>query len=254
MRTGHAKVSFVIAGTQKGGTSALDRYMRAHPEICMANRKEVHFFDRAKHFQSRPVNYRNYHLAFSPKAGHRLLGESTPIYMYWYDAPRRIWQYNPNIKAIFLLRNPMERAFSHWNMERARGVENLPFWNAIQSENLRCREALPYQHRTFSYVDRGFYSEQLRRFWTYIPKDQTLVLKSDDLREKPAETLERVCCFLGIELPACVTTQTTHANPYLCSMSAEERGYLRQVFEHEVRNLERILSWDCADWLNDSSA
>jgi hypothetical protein len=253
-RTGCAKVGFVIAGTQKGGTSALDRYMRAHPEICMANRKEVHFFDCAKHFQSRPVNYRNYHLAFSPKAGHRLLGESTPIYMYWYDAPRRIWQYNPNIKAIFLLRNPIERAFSHWNMERARGLESLPFWDAIQSENLRCREALPYQHRIFSYVDRGFYSEQLRRFWTYIPKDQTLVLKTDDLKEKPTETFKRVCCFLGIELPRYVKTQTTHALPYRCSMSAEERGYLRQVFEHEIRNLERILSWDCADWLDDSSA
>lgn len=185
------KVGFVIAGTQKGGTSALDAYLREHPEICMADKKEVHFFDTEKYFQKEKVDYSVYHSFFSPKSSHTLLGETTPIYMYWYDSPRRIWQYNPSMKIIVILRNPIRRAYSHWNMERDRKADTVSFWEAIQHESNRCREALPYQHRVYSYVDRGFYSEQLRRVWTYFPKNQTLILKSEDLKANPRETLEK---------------------------------------------------------------
>ena len=66
--------------------------------------------------------------------------------MYWHNAPRRIWQYNPDIKLIVILRNPIERAYSHWNMERSRNAEKLSFFDAIQSERDRCQEALSYQH------------------------------------------------------------------------------------------------------------
>ncbi|MGB7755383.1 MAG: hypothetical protein WBL23_04905, partial [Salinisphaera sp.] len=97
-----------------------------------------------------------------------VFGEATPIYMYWHDAPRRMWEYNPNMKLIVVLRNPIDRAFSHWNMEKSRNAESLSFWDAIQNEEPRCKEALPYQHRTYSYVDRGFYLEQLRRLWRYF--------------------------------------------------------------------------------------
>jgi hypothetical protein len=112
-----------------------------------------------------------------------------------------MWEYNPDLKLIVILRNPITRAYSHWNMQRSRNVEPLPFWEAIQKERDRCREALPYQHRLYSYVDRGFYSEQLRRLWTYFPKEQVLVLRTEDLRNSPLEFLEEVCGFLGIDPP-----------------------------------------------------
>jgi hypothetical protein len=70
--------------------------------------------------------------------------------MYWYDAPRRIWQYNPDMRIVILLRNPVDRAYSHWNMERERGAEPLEFRQAIATEADRCRAALPAQHRVFS--------------------------------------------------------------------------------------------------------
>ena len=143
-------VDFIVAGAQKGGTTALDFYLRQHPNICMATGKEVHFFDTEKFFQGHKVDYDEYHSRFEPNASHVLVGEATPIYMYWHYAPRRIWEYNSKMKLIILLRNPIERAYSHWNMERSRNWEHLPFWDAIQYESQRCREALPYQHRVYS--------------------------------------------------------------------------------------------------------
>ncbi len=80
-------VNFAICGTQKGGTSALDTYLRGHPEICMADRKEVHFFDNEAAFATGKPDYSRYHSFFSPNDTQRILGESTPIYMYWKPAP-----------------------------------------------------------------------------------------------------------------------------------------------------------------------
>ncbi|HZR78058.1 MAG TPA: sulfotransferase domain-containing protein, partial [Chthoniobacterales bacterium] len=148
------RVDFVIGGTQKGGTSALDSFLRQHPGICMpTTRKELHFFDREEDNR----DYKAYHANFQPQPQHRVTGEASPIYMYWETAPYRIWKYNPNMKWILALRNPVERAFSAWNMETKRGKEKLSFAQAIEKEADRCREALPLQHRVYSYVDRGLY-------------------------------------------------------------------------------------------------
>src|SRR6266705_6230433 len=100
------RVDFVIGGTQKGGTSALDSFLRQHPEICMPKtKKELHYFDREQNFEKRP-NYEKYHAQFKPAPRHRMTGEATPIYMYWNAAPHRIWTYNPQMKWILALRNP----------------------------------------------------------------------------------------------------------------------------------------------------
>lgn len=244
-------VDFAICGTQKGGTSALDAYLREHPEICMADRKEVHFFDKEPLFSDGKPNYSRYHSFFSPRATHKLRGEATPIYMYWHDASRRIWEYNPNMKLIVLLRNPIDRAYSHWNMERSRDMECLQFWDAIQNEQQRCREALPYQHRVYSYVDRGFYLEQLRRLWRYFCEDNVLVLKSEHLKDQPHQTLKEVCCFLGVSNFENVKPREVHSRPYYSKMSDKEKEYLRFLFEHEIKGIERVLGWDCSNWLSE---
>ena len=245
------KVDFVICGTQKGGTSALDAYLRDHHQICMANKKEVHFFDNEDTFRDKAPDYSLYHTAFSPEPPHELVGEATPIYMYWHDAPRRMWQYNPNMKLIVILRNPIERAYSHWNMERSRNAETLSFWEAIKSETQRCRESLPYQHRVYSYIDRGFYLEQLRRLSTYFRKEQILILRNEELKNKPHETLQNVCDFLGVNSFLDIEAKDIHSRPYSSSISGREKEYLRSIFEYEIRGIERMFGWDCSNWLSD---
>ena len=243
------RVDFLICGTQKGGTSALDAYLREHPQLCMANQKEVHFFDDEKHFRGGKPDYAAYHSCFSPGPSQRVMGEATPSYMYWYDAPRRIWHYNPRMKLLVVLRNPVDRAYSHWNMQRKRGIDDLSFWDALHIERERCREALPYQEKRFSYVDRGFYLEQLRRLWTYFARDQVLVTRHEDLRSKPKEAIDKIYDFLGVGPVQGIQVREVHSHEYDSPMSKREREYLQFIFEYEIRGLERLLGWDCSNWL-----
>lgn len=242
-------VDFVICGTQKGGTTALDAYLREHPEICMANRKEVHYFDNEKYFVNGVPDYSEYHAYFSPKKMHKVFGEATPIYMYWSESPKRIFEYNPEMKIILILRNPIDRAYSHWNMERSRNTDDMSFESALKSETERCCEALPYQHRVFSYIDRGHYLDQLRRIWTYFPKESVLVLKNDDLKQNPNNTLNQVATFLGITHFNNIKNRDVHSRPYVSHMSIDERDFLKSIFEPEIKELEEELQWDCSDWL-----
>jgi hypothetical protein len=248
------QVAFIIAGTQKGGTTALDSYLRQHPDVCMARVKEPHFFDTDEYFTSHAVDYQHYHDFFPPDAAPRLCGEATPIYMYWHDAPRRIWEYNPKIKLILLLRNPITRAYSHWNMETRRAIENLSFTQALATEAERCRSAAPYQHRHYSYQDRGFYSEQLRRLWRFFPPAQTLVLKSEYLRQHPQRFFDQVCDFLHISHHPLILSHNIHALPYAHPISYADQEYLQKYYYYEIKQLQQMLSWDCRDWLDDTAS
>ena len=126
-----SRIDFIIAGTQKGGTTALYEYFRLHQNICMADKKELHFFDEDRYFEKKNPNYSKYHRYFSPNEHSQIIGEATPIYMYWNKSIERIHVYNPKIKLIIILRNPIDRAFSHWNMERDKGRESRTFLKAI---------------------------------------------------------------------------------------------------------------------------
>jgi hypothetical protein len=241
------RVDFLIAGAQKGGTTALHSYLRTHPGLCFAEPKETHFFDTEEHFRGGRVDYAPLHAHFKPQPG-QLPGEATPITMYWADAPRRVWEYNPCMKVICVLRNPVERAFSQWNMERDRGADGLPFMDALRREPDRCRTVLPLQHRVYSYTDRGFYSEQIRRLWRFFPRTQTLFLKTEELLSQPQRALDEVFRFLDVEsLP--VTPRVVHSRPYAAPMTGSEREYLLRLYEWEIQEVSRLLGWDCQDWL-----
>src|SRR5438105_15608557 len=149
------KLSFVIAGAQKSGTTALNYYLKRHPQIALPVKKELHFFDRDELFAGAPVSYEPLHRMFRPTRPGTIAGENTPIYLYWRPALERIREYNAAIKLIAILRNPIERAFSQWNMQRQRGSEPLEFLEAVQAEPGRIARAAPQQLRTFSYADRA---------------------------------------------------------------------------------------------------
>ncbi len=243
------QVDFMICGTQKGGTTALDSYLRCHESICMADEKECHYFDNDVYFPPEGPNYDQYHSFFRPTESTRIIGEATPVYMYWYDCPRRIWEYNRRCKIVVLLRNPIERAYSHWNMETSRGDETLAFFDAIVSEQERSRADLPHQHRIYSYVDRGFYLEQLRRLWFYFGCDNVLAIKSELLKAEPLSQLNRVCDFLGLDRFRSIEPQLVFAREYNSTIGATERRYLSDVYRYEIQSLEARLGWDCSDWL-----
>ncbi|HTS20271.1 MAG TPA: sulfotransferase [Casimicrobiaceae bacterium] len=243
------QVDFLGVGAQKAGTSALDVYLRQHPELCLPRRKEMHFFDRNRFFAVEPVDYANYHRAFDPRPPQRLLGEVTPAYIYNPNAIERIARYNPAMRLIVLLRNPITRAYSHWNMVRHRGFDNLPFIEAIKAEPERVRTNAPMLAAQYAYVDRGFYARQLERMWRHFPREQTIVLKTEELQDHPKEALSRVASFLGIEPFQKIRKTMVHAWEYPEPLREEDRRYLAEVYATEIRELERLLGWDCSEWL-----
>src|SRR5436853_431450 len=193
-----ATLDFVIAGTQRGGTTVLDWYLREHAGVAMARWKELHFFDNEEHFCTEPPNYAAYHASFAARMPSQLRGEATPSYMFWVPAAARMARYNPALKVIILLRNPITRAYSHWNKQWQQGRETLPFFEALRAEAERAQSALPLQARDTSYMERGFYSGQLQRLWRHFPVEQTLILRSENLQTEPETTLKRIGDFLGL--------------------------------------------------------
>lgn len=242
-------VGFVVAGTQKGGTTALATFLLEHPEIALSQSKEPHFFDTDEHFAAPAPDYSRYHAMYAPDSQARLLGDRTPIYMYWSAAPGRIAPYNPAMKWILLLRDPAARAYSHWNMEVLQKRESLSFEDAIRTEDERCRASLPLQHRRWSYVDRGRYAQQLRRIREHFPAEQVLVLRSESFQADPAPHLARLAAFLGVGPFPRTSRREVFALPYEAPMSDRARGYLRTTLEPDIRELERLLGWDCSEWL-----
>jgi hypothetical protein len=244
------RVDFVIGGTQKGGTSALDSFLRQHPEICMpTTRKELHFFDREEE-KSEPDwrRYNAYHANFKPQPQHRVIGEASPIYMYWETAPDRIWRYNPKMKWILALRNPVERAFSAWNMETKRGKEILSFAEAIDKDAERCREALPLQHRVYSYVDRGFYAQQVRRLFNIFGKENVLVLLSEELRNEHHKTLRCVFEFLGVDSSFVPPEASVFEQEYSDKIDNQLRSRLIDIFQSDIKELEKLIGRDLSSW------
>src|ERR1700737_4794419 len=239
------RVDFVIGGTQKGGTSALDSFLRQHPEICMPEaRKELHFFDR----EAEDTDYKKYHANFRPKLQHRVIGEASPIYMYWETAPYRIWKYNPKMKWILVLRNPVERAFSAWNMETKRNAETLSFAEAIEREPERCREALPLQHRVFSYTDRGFYAYQVRRLFNIFGRENCLILLNEELRSDHQPTLRRVFAFLNVDPSIIPKEANVFEHDYDDKIELELRSRLIDMYHFDIKELERLLQRDLSAW------
>lgn len=247
-------VDFVIAGVQKAGTTALFAVLRTHPGIFMPQVKEVHYFDRDG-VDWATTDHAPYHAFFSSARPDQILGEATPAYVYWPDCIERIAAYNPAMKLIVVLRNPIDRAYSAWWMERSRGLEPFEFGEAIRSGRARLDapgNRRPGYHKNFSYVERGFYASQLDRVLRHFERSQVLVLLNEDLVEAPNVTLARLGEFLGIEGIEPDLLATRHAPTSATSppspVSPQDTDYLRNIFQDDVRRLSRMIPDDLGRW------
>ena len=247
-------VNFILAGVQKSGTTLLANLLNQHSKVFIPPEKELHFFDdETIPWDNQTLTASKYLEQFKINTiNDILLGDATPIYCYWQPCMQRIWNYNPHMRIVLCLRNPVERAFSHWTMENNRGWDSLTFREAIKQEDSRCREALPLQHRVYSYVSRGFYSEQLRRLWHFFPKSQTLILRHDDLANDCLAVLKNIHRFLGLdhELPRTHSVNSNRGS-YASSMDSDVRRQLQAIFNPEISQLEQMLDWDLSSWRSD---
>jgi hypothetical protein len=245
------KVGIFIAGVQKGGTSSMHCYLSAHPELAAPSRKETHFFDDESRDWRAP-DYSALHRLFPPADGGRQRFESTPITLFWPPALERIRAYNPAAKLILLFRDPIERAWSNWRMEHARGAETLPFGAAIREGRTGLGpDPLAMERRFFSYVERGFYAGQVRRALQLFPREQMLFLRSADLLERQAATLAAVAEFLRVSPFPDLAPARAHRS--LDGLPPEppagDVAYLREVFRADVIEFSGLTGLAVTDWL-----
>ena len=206
---------FVIIGAQKCGTTSLYDYLCRHPQICSALVKEVDYFDKG--FHRGVLWYRsNFPLCSTIERRKKLqsqnilTGEASTGYLFHPHAPARMAQVIPDAKLIVLLRNPVERAYAHYQHNLRRGREPLTFEDAVRNEDERLAGELEkiradetysssgYAH--FSYLKRGIYVDQLKSYQQTFDRDQMLILQSEDFFQNVQSNMDKVFRLLGVQL------------------------------------------------------
>lgn len=198
---------FLIVGAAKAGTTSLYTYLAQHPQIIEAKVKEVQFF--SVYYNKGVMWYRSKFPTKYQINERKITGEASPYYLFHPHAPKRIYKLLPNIKLIVMLRDPVDRAISHYFHELREENEFLPMEEAFRNEKKRIKpELIKMQadesynsetYRCYSYKSRGIYVDQLIRYFSLFSKDKMLILKSEDLFSNPKGILKDVLAFLEVD-------------------------------------------------------
>lgn len=207
---------FLVIGAQKSGTSSLYRYLAQHPQIRASDPKEVHYFDGGLKVGQDSYTrgegwYRSHFPLLSDVAPGEKVFEASPLYLLHPLVPARVASVVPHAKLIAVLRNPVDRALSHYfhnvrNNHLRQNREELSPGEAMAAEEGRLAELIARgdygneAYRAFSYKARGRYLEQIERYWAHFPRENLLALRAEDLFLDPAGTVRRVFDFLELDI------------------------------------------------------
>jgi hypothetical protein len=264
--------AFLIIGAQRAGTTSLYTYLRRHPDVSGPRNaapsvhwpKELHFFD--ENFWRGADWYRAFFPLEARQRVTRLLGrnlvpgEGTPYYMFHPAVPERVAATIPDVRLIALLRNPVERAYSHYQLMAKTGREKLSFEEALEAEPKRLaglEDALMAErpqfsteghrrhqhHRHRAYVGRGLYADQLERWLAHFPREQLLVLRSEDFLARPGEGYAQVFDFLGLRPWTVHDYEPRNIGAY-APIDPELRARLEARFAEPNARLARLLGRD----------
>lgn len=240
---------FLLAGAPKAGTTALHVALARHPRLYLSRTKEPKFFladGRPPVLAKGPGDARttrelvwrraDYEALFGPAPPGALLGESTPFYLYDAAAQARIAALIPDVRVITVLRDPIDRAHSNWAHLWSAGLE--PEVDFVKACGLEARRQAAGWAPFWRYLALGRYGEQLASLWSHFPRENTLVLRYQDLRESPLPTLDRICSFLGVEtgvlaeVPA--ENVTTHASHSPANRAVAQALRLGTALDHRL--------------------
>ncbi len=250
--------NFIIIGAQRCGTTSLFESLMEAQFILKPVRKEIHFFD---------INYMKgyeWYLSQFPyiKDENYLTGEATPYYFYHPVVPLRVYDFckimSKEIKFILLLRNPVDRAISHYKFNLTRGIESLSFEEAIKVEPQRIggedsklinnHHYYSFNHQHFSYLSRGIYIEQLKRWLNFFPLEKFLIISSEEFFKEPQKIINLICKFFDREPYELRNIQKFNKSHINLSVSNLMRGKLVKYFEPYNKQLFELIGrsfdWD----------
>jgi sulfotransferase family protein len=243
---------FIVAGVQKGGTTFLYQEMLRHPDVRGSLTKEVHFFD--ENFD-KGIDWYSAMFPRSRSGAQILRGEASPAYIFHPAAVRRIADTLTDTRLIVIVRDPVQRALSHYNHERRLGFEPCAtFEEALALEDSRVVEefemlsngsmARSFAVGHFAYARRGLYADQLKRATKLIGRERLLVLVSEDMFADPSGTTSQALEFVGA---------TPHINDRVGqndmafeseSMDEHTKGMLMEKFAEPNAELAEFLGRD----------
>jgi hypothetical protein len=264
--------TFLIIGAQRAGTTSLAAYVGRHPDIegpraadpSLYWVKELHFFD--ENYWRGTDWYRAFFPLIARERAARLrnrnlaCGEATPYYLFHPAVPERVAETIPEVRLIALLRNPIERAYSHYQHERRLRLEKLSFEEAIEAEPKRLagleeelhkvrpgrtKEGSRVHHHHFhrAYVSRSLYAEQLERWLAHFPREQLLVIRSEDFLVRPDETFAQVFSFLGVRPWKIPSYEARNVGSY-APIDPDFRARLEERFAEPNARLAELLGRD----------
>jgi hypothetical protein len=259
---------FVIIGAKRCGTTSLYRYLGEHPQVAplfpsakrlplmRSDQKGAHYFD-SNHARG-PRWYRShFRTAWARRRAGQVTGEASPYYLFHPRVPQLAAKEIPDAKLIALLRDPVDRSYSHWSEQRRNGVETLSFEDALAAEPDRIageRERLlndpgavsfPYEQQ--SYALQSEYAESFERWRAHYPREQMLVLRSEDLYADPQGTYDRVTAFLGLAPHRLAKPEPWNAAPRSALAPATRDALIARFVPSEARLRELVdpgLRWE----------
>jgi hypothetical protein len=252
---------FVIIGAKRGGTTSLYNYVLEHPFIHplfpgRIHLKGVHYYDSnytrglrwyRSHF---PLQAGGRHLA-RPGITSAIAGEASPYYLFHPLAAERLARDFPDVRIIVVLRDPVERAYSHWKERTHHGGETLTFEEALEAEESRLAGeaerivAEPgyrsVEHENHSYLAQGRYLDMLPRWFALFGRDQFHIAASEDFYAEPESQVNEIWQFVGLP-PARLASRIRHNYLPAPDIRPETRQRLQQALADHNRGLEELLS------------
>jgi len=238
--------AFFIIGAQKAGTSALFQMLARHPGVLVPQEKELHFFDNDRNYAKGIATYRKA-FPIAPLRGRKLTFEATPDYLFIEEAATRMHTHFPDARLVALLRDPVKRAYSAWNMFRDFGKsarwahlhDPRPFAEAVADE--LAGKAVPMEHR---YLSRGRYAGQVARFFSLYGRERLLIIPYKEWRSDPAAVLARTLAHVGLDAHS-FSAETLrirdNTRPYPEPLDATLAEQLYEHFAPHLAELEQVL-------------
>jgi hypothetical protein len=262
--------SVFIVGAQKAGTTSLHDYLSEHPQIQSGLLKEVRYYSVDNNYAK---GNRWYH-SFFPYAGNKKSLDATPEYLYYPYVAQRLYDYNPNAKIIIVLRNPIDRAYSAWNMYRQFGEEKSSFnSNFLDALKIRQPEEFNYFYASsfpsfetvvrkgietiskgekdyFGILSRGFYLNQINEYWKHFNPEQIKIIETEDLKGKNDIVMSELTRFLDvstIKWQKMLEKSEGNVRKYNAPMDSNTRELLLKLYEntnHELyTKLNKHINW-----------
>ncbi len=251
-----------IIGIQKCGTTSLEKYLSEHPMILPPYHKEMKYFDLF-HFKSQ-----GWYLAHFPLQKHlsggKITLDATPDYIFYPKAAQQIKALMPDARFLVAVRDPVDRAFSHYLYSKRRGYEDLPFMAALENEEIRIEEeremlekngtGVAWRYRENSYKQRGLYYQQLRHWFRFFPKNRFKIIDAEKLKNNRQTTYDKILAFLDLPPHDLADTQEYNKAPGdEKKMTVAEEDYLKAFYKEANAQLFQLLGREF-DWKRPGSA